>query len=187
VLDLGSVSEEAKTWLFENAAVMLYPTAQEGFGLVPFEAAAAGLPTLWAAHSSLAEVLPPEAAGVLPWDVGATAGAAAELVADGPARERLVASVREAGARFTWDRYAEAIVTVYREAATAPHRGFDDPTDQITDLALSLVGPKGWVPPDVQRALLAVSTHAPIRGPVFAALRVGYRALYRARRLRPRS
>ena len=100
---------------------------------------------------------------------------------------RLDAIVREAGARFTWDRYAEEIVEVYREAAVAPHRGSDEASDDISDLALSLVGPTGWLPPDVQRALLAVSTRAPLRGPVFAALRAGYRALYRARRLRPGS
>ena len=42
---------------------MLYPTVQEGFGLVPFEAARAGVPCLFAAQTSLAEVLPREAAG----------------------------------------------------------------------------------------------------------------------------
>ena len=54
----------------------------------------------------------------------------------------------------------------------------------LADLAVSLVGPGGYVPPDVQRALLAVSTRPSLRGPVFGALRAGYRALYRARRVR---
>ncbi len=186
-LDLGPVSEELKAWLYANASLMLYPTAQEGFGLIPFEAAEAGLASLWAAHSSLAEVLPAEAAGIVPWDVEATAARAAALLADAGERERLVDAVRAAGARFTWDRYAERAVEIYREAAVAPGRALHDPADDLTDLALSLVGPKGWLPPEVQRALLAVSARAPLRKLMFALLRAGYRALYRARRLRPGS
>lgn len=186
VLDLGSVSEGVKAWLYANASLMLYPTAAEGFGLIPFEAAQAGLAPLWAAHSSLAEVLPAAAAGIVPWDVEATAARAAELLGEPGARDELVAAVRAAGERFTWDRYAERIVEVYREAAVAPGRALHDPADELTDLALSLVGPRGWLPPDVQRALLAVSARAALRKPVFSALRAGYQALYRARRVRAR-
>jgi len=187
VVDLGAVDEAAKAWLYAHADLLIYPTVQEGFGLVPFEAAAAGVATLWAAHSSLAEVLPVEAAGIVAWDVHATARRAAELLRDPAAREALVATVREAAKRFNWDRTAEAIVAVYREAAVAPARAAVQARDGMPDLALSLVGPKCYVPPDVQQALLAVTARPALRRALFALLRGGYGALYRARRLPLRS
>ncbi len=50
------------------AAAVLYPTTFEGFGLMPFEAAAAGRPCLFASHTALAETLPAELATLVPWD-----------------------------------------------------------------------------------------------------------------------
>src|SRR5205814_869932 len=41
---LGAVSEPEKAWLLTNAAAVAYPTVDEGFGLLPFEAVAAGTP-----------------------------------------------------------------------------------------------------------------------------------------------
>src|SRR5207342_2846979 len=38
VLVLPSVTSVERNWLLRHAAVVLYPTAAEGFGLVPFEA-----------------------------------------------------------------------------------------------------------------------------------------------------
>ncbi len=68
VVELGAVREAEKRWLLEQAAAVLYPTVYEGFGLVPFEAAAAGTPCLFAPNTSLSEILPPELARLVPWD-----------------------------------------------------------------------------------------------------------------------
>ena len=181
VVDLGPVEEPEKTWVYANAALVVYPTVREGFGLVPFEAAEAGTATLWAAHSSLAELLPEEAAGIVPWDAEATAERAATLLADPAARAELVEAVRRAAARYRWDTTAARMVEVYREAATAPLRG-GEVQQRLPDLAVSLVGPGGWIPPEVQQALLAVSTRPGLRRPVFGALVKGYRAFYKLRR-----
>jgi hypothetical protein len=182
LVDLGVVTEAEKAWLLANAALMIYPTVQEGFGLVPFEAGEAGLATLWAAHTALAEVLPTEAAGIVAWNVAATAERAAELLADESARTALVAAVRAAGSEFTWDRTAAAMVEVYRRAAAAAPRVPPSRVEDIDDQALALVGPNGWIPPDAQRALLAVLTRPSLRAPFLAGLRVAYRLLYRMRR-----
>ena len=61
MLDLGAVSEAEKAWLFERSALVLYPSVIEGFGLVPFEAAAHGSPCMWAPVGSLGELLPKSA------------------------------------------------------------------------------------------------------------------------------
>jgi hypothetical protein len=67
----------------------------------------------------------------------------------------------------------------------APARQAVQGLDGMPDVALSLVGPKGYVPPDVQQALLAVTARPALRSLLFALLRGGYAALYRARRLPP--
>ena len=69
----AAVNEAEKRWLLEQAAAVVYPTVYEGFGLVPFEAAAAGAPCLFAPHTSLSEILPEELARLVPWDPAASA------------------------------------------------------------------------------------------------------------------
>ena len=79
VTDLGPVDEASKRWLYAHACALLYPTLYEGFGLIPLEAARAGLPCLFAAQASLSEVAP-EAATLVPWDAGASAQAVLPLL-----------------------------------------------------------------------------------------------------------
>jgi glycosyltransferase involved in cell wall biosynthesis len=184
VVALGEASEVEKAWLYREAALVLYPTTFEGFGFIPFEAAEAGTPSLWADQSSMGDLLPSEHAGIVPWDAAASAVNAARLIEDGDA---LVAAVRAAATELTWDRTAEVLVGIYREAATAPRRVSAEPRESLTDLAMSLVGPRGWLDPDEQLALLAVSTRPGLKRAVFGALRGGYRAMYRARRISGRT
>ncbi|MEA2133042.1 MAG: hypothetical protein QOC68_951, partial [Solirubrobacteraceae bacterium] len=184
VVDVGQTGEPEKAWLYENTALVLYPTVYEGFGFIPYEAAEAGAPALWAAQSSMADLLPTELAGIVPWDVEATAVRAATLIGDPEARAAQVAGVREVAAGYTWERAVEQLVGVYREAAVAPARASAEPRESLSDLAMSLVGPKGWLTPDDQLALLAVSARPALKRTVFSALRGGYRVMYRVRRAR---
>jgi GT2 family glycosyltransferase len=179
VIALGECPEAQKAWLYRHAALVLYPTTFEGFGFIPFEAAQAGAPSLWAPQSSMADLLPAEHAGIVPWDAEASAANAARLIAD---PQPLVEAVRRAAADLTWDRTAERLLAVYRDAATAPRRVSAEPRESLTDLAMSLVGPGGWLSPDDQQALLAVSTRPALKRTVFGALKGGYRAMYKARR-----
>jgi len=43
---VGHVSTQSRAWLLANATAVLYPTSAEGFGFVPYEAAALGTPTV---------------------------------------------------------------------------------------------------------------------------------------------
>jgi glycosyltransferase involved in cell wall biosynthesis len=184
VLRLGQVSEAEKAWLYENAALVLYPTVSEGFGLVPFEAAAAGTACMFAPVSSLAEVLDPALATLVPWDVEASADRALELLRDEAARQRLTAAIADRGRSYTWAETARQLEDVYRDVLrrpARPARGIMFGHEARPDVANALVGPGGYLPPDVQRALLAISTRPALRAPVFAALRASYRALKRRR------
>ena len=181
IAGLGEVSESEKAWLYENAALVLYPTVAEGFGLVPFEAAAAGTPCMFAPVSALQEVLGDELATLVPWDAEASADRALKLLADGSA---LVEAIAARGRDYTWASTAERLVEVYRGALARqpqPARVLLLGAEARSDVANALVGPGGHLPPDVQRALLAISTRPALRGPAFAALRASYRALKRAR------
>lgn len=186
VTRLGELSEAEVSWLYANASLVLYPTVSEGFGLVPFEAAEAGTACMFAAVSSLAEVLDPGDATLVPWDVEASAECALELLRDERERRRLVEAIADRGRRYTWAQTAERLVDVYRDVVRRPVQPARTlrfgAGEAPSDVAAALVGAGGHLPPDVQRALLAISTRPALRRPTFAALRASYRALKRARR-----
>jgi hypothetical protein len=120
VVELGAVTEAEKAWLLAHARLTLYPSVVEGFGLIPFESAAAGTPCVFAAQAALAETMPPELARIVPWDPVATAERAAVLLEDDQSRRDLVDGVSAAGAGLTWDATAAGIARVYRHVRDAP-------------------------------------------------------------------
>lgn len=107
VVRAGLVDASAKWWLLERADAVLYPSVVEGFGLVPFEAAAVGTPCLAPAASALAEVLGGTAALVPDWDAGVWAAAAARVISSSDAAQALVAEVRARAEVRSWDATAE--------------------------------------------------------------------------------
>jgi glycosyltransferase involved in cell wall biosynthesis len=117
-VDLGTVDESHKRWLYRHARALLYPTLYEGFGLLPLEAARAGLPCLFAAQASLSEIAP-GAATLLAWDARASAASVLPLLSDGPAREKHLARLREMPIP-TWKEVAGELVAVYRRAVGEP-------------------------------------------------------------------
>jgi glycosyltransferase involved in cell wall biosynthesis len=118
VTDLGLVDEASKRWLYAHACALLYPTLYEGFGLIPLEAARAGLPCLFAAQASLSEVAP-DAATLVPWDAGASARAVLALLSEGTRREEHLAKLRGHSVPG-WDEVGRALHSVYEQALTAP-------------------------------------------------------------------
>lgn len=123
VLDLGPVSEDEKRWLMGHARAQICASDYEGFGLIPLESAAAGRPCIYAPVTSLGEIIDPAAATIVPWDVVASAGAAAGLLHDGDARDRHLSLLRDAMARYTWDAVVTRLVQSYRQAIDSPYRG----------------------------------------------------------------
>ena len=198
VVDLGAIDEPAKALLYRDAAAVLYPTLSEGFGLIPFEAAAAGTPPLFASVSSLADLLPAAAARLVPWDAEASAGRALALLRDPAAAAEQVALVRAAGERFTWDRAAAALVGVYeavvagpaREAAALGWTAFEAEARRaeavdayyrleraISPTGRSLVGGDGLLDEQGQRALAGLLRRRVSGPPTRAVLRLLGRAV----------
>jgi glycosyltransferase involved in cell wall biosynthesis len=122
VVSLGPVGERERTWLFEHASAIVYPSVYEGFGLVPFESALAGVPCLFSPQASLADAAPDGTATIVPWDPVASAAQAYTLLTDARARARHVESLAARARSLTWDATAAAMVEIYRQAAAAPVR-----------------------------------------------------------------
>jgi GT2 family glycosyltransferase len=171
---LPAVSESEKTWLYDETALVLYPTVQEGFGLVPFEAARAGVPCLFAAQTSLAEILPRDTARIVQWNAHLTADAALELISDEQARKAQIAAILAAGERFRWERTGELLVDVYRQVFEAPMR----PARAVL-MDDSPLPRAPAMPPELERALVAVTARPRVRRPLLA----GIKAARRLRRL----
>jgi glycosyltransferase involved in cell wall biosynthesis len=119
-VDLGRVSDEEQRWLYRHAALVVYPTLYEGFGLIPFEAAAAGTPCVYSSRSSVAEYLPAEGALLDLADVAATANRLAPLLERADAGEPIVGAIRAAAEELTWNRNAAAYADIYRRALDRP-------------------------------------------------------------------
>ncbi|HEV3228266.1 MAG TPA: glycosyltransferase [Solirubrobacteraceae bacterium] len=215
VHDLGPVDQAERDWLMSNAAAVVYPSVYEGFGLIPFEAAQAGVPCVFAAQTSLSEVLPEGAASLVPWNPVLSAARMLPLLTDEGARADHVRAVREASGRLTWEAAAEAMVDVYREAAHGPSRAMmgvsrdqarreleidrmrAEHAARVAELelereearrlywnlreqagdGLSLVGPRGSLPEEMQRALLALSARPALSRPLYRAAAGAYRAI----------
>jgi glycosyltransferase involved in cell wall biosynthesis len=214
VIELGAVDEHEKAWLVSRTAAVVYPSVYEGFGLVPFEAALSGVPCVFAAQSSLAEVLPVDQAAIIPWDSEQSAAKAFELLEDATTRARHVQALADAAKPLTWKASAEATVSVYKEAAVAPQREaqalsrdgvqrehelrelvaardalmaklegereharrmYDELNAEVGS-GLSLIGPHGALPEDLQRALLALSARPALSRPLYGAGALAFRA-----------
>jgi GT2 family glycosyltransferase len=189
VIDFAAVSEAEKEWLYNRVGLVVYPTVHEGFGLIPFEAADHGVPCLWSKGTSLSEVLPDSAGGIVPWDAGLSADAALELLRDSQARARNLEAIHAAAAKLTWDATAAEMLALYDatcDAPATPARAIGRRQGlmggALSEDAMRLVGPGGALPSDVERPLLALATHPQIGAPMFRVMKFGYRASYRLRR-----
>lgn len=118
VIDLGSVDDQGKRWLYRHARALLYPTIYEGFGLLPLEASRAGLPCLFASQASLAE-LAGEAATLRPWDARASAAAVLPLLMDGLERDEHLARLRALDIP-SWSAVAKELTAIYEQALVDP-------------------------------------------------------------------
>jgi GT2 family glycosyltransferase/glycosyltransferase involved in cell wall biosynthesis len=122
VVDVAAVDEGAKRWLLHNATLMIYPSVHEGFGLIPFEAAEAGLACAFSDQTSIGELFPSSLALIEQWDPEATAKRLAPYLESERLRAQHVSAVLAAAAPLTWRRVGRALLDVYTIAAGSQAR-----------------------------------------------------------------
>src|SRR6202167_6499018 len=114
---LGFVPFEALRIFFESAALFVFPSLYEGFGLPPLEAMATGTPVVASNVSALPEVLGDAALLVNPENVFEIARAIQDALLDEDLREELIARGKAQAARYSWERTARQVLEVYREVS----------------------------------------------------------------------
>lgn len=123
-VQLGPVSDEVLGWLYRHAALLVFPSKGEGFGLPVLEAMSAGCPVVAARIPAVEEVAGAAAHFFAPGDAVAAAAEAALLLEDAGARASSVERGRARAGEFSWGRHLDGLVEVYRELAVAgPERG----------------------------------------------------------------
>jgi len=119
VLFTGRVDGDARSWLLHHAAVLAYPSLDEGFGFPLLDAMQAGVPVVTSDAGSIPEVAG-EAALMSPaTDTDALAANLSAVLADPELRARLVDAGHAQHRRFTWDACADGMATLYHSLAEA--------------------------------------------------------------------
>jgi glycosyltransferase involved in cell wall biosynthesis len=116
---LAWVSAPELEALYAEAAVFVFPSLYEGFGLPVLEAMARGVPVAASNASSLPEVAGDAALLFDPLDVDAIAGAIRTILGSEARARELGERGRERAGRFTWARTARETVEAYRRALGA--------------------------------------------------------------------
>lgn len=116
ILRAGRVADPVVPALLRNAAVVAYPSWEEGFGLPALEALACGAPLVSTHGSAIEEIV--DDAGVLvpPGDSAALADALEWLLSDDSARSVFVREGPDRAAEFTWTESARQHVKAYEQA-----------------------------------------------------------------------
>jgi glycosyltransferase involved in cell wall biosynthesis len=116
VILTGFVAREDLPALYRGAAMLVYPSLYEGFGLPPVEAMACGTPVITSNTTSLPEVVGKAALTVDPTNVEAIAGAMARLLDDAALRQELKEAGIRRSRRYTWPRAAQDLLAALQGA-----------------------------------------------------------------------
>nr|WP_283250976.1 glycosyltransferase family 1 protein [Rhabdothermincola salaria] len=113
---LGWVTDADRDALLAGARVFAYPSLYEGFGLPPLEALAHRTPVLATRAGALPEVLVDAAEWAQPGDPDDLAAGLFRLLDDDDRCRALVHAGLARLDAFSWERTADGLVTLYRDA-----------------------------------------------------------------------
>lgn len=117
VLFTGRVDEGVRSWLLHHAAVLAYPSLDEGFGFPLLDAMQAGAPVVASTAGSIPEVAGAAALLSDPHDVDALAANLALAVDSRSVRADLIAAGSARWPQFSWERCATELAGLYRRVA----------------------------------------------------------------------
>jgi glycosyltransferase involved in cell wall biosynthesis len=111
----GFVPDQTLAALYRLAAVFVFPSLYEGFGLPPLEAMASGAPVITSNVSSLPEVVGDAALLIDPYDPEAIADAMRRVFSDEALRQQLKERGHIRARHFSWDRSVRRVHEIYQE------------------------------------------------------------------------
>lgn len=110
---LGRVDDDTAAWILHHAAVLAYPSLDEGFGFPLLEAMACDVPIVASDAGSIPEIAADAALLVPASDADRLAGALALAIDDESTRRRLMASGRRRLADFSWATTVDRLLALY--------------------------------------------------------------------------
>jgi len=116
VRHLGYVAADDLPGLYRGAAMLLFPSLFEGFGIPLVEAMAFGCPIAAAKTTSIPEIVGDAALLFDPRHPDSIAAVCAQLLTDDDLRQTLIACGREQATRFSWERAADETLAVFEGA-----------------------------------------------------------------------
>lgn len=117
VVVTGQIREQDKAPLYSAAALYLFPSLYEGFGIPVLEAMACGAAVVTSNLSALPEVAGDAAHLVDPYSVEAITAAIAELLENDELRNSLRERALLRARDFSWQRVAQQTLEVYKKLA----------------------------------------------------------------------
>jgi glycosyltransferase involved in cell wall biosynthesis len=126
VVFIGPLEGERKLQAFVDSDVVVYAGSSESFGMVPFEAALCGVPTITAEGSACGEILSGLGAGfVVPYgDAARLAQAIDAILGHGQQAAQKVSAVRgKIKEQLSWEQIARQYEEAYQSARSAPRGG----------------------------------------------------------------
>jgi len=104
---LGFVSDAAIAWLYQNAALMIFPSRFEGFGMPILEAYRHHLPVVAARNTSLTEVAGDAALLCETDNIAAFTAAVERVLGDSQSRQKMIVAGIQQLTRFSWQQTAQ--------------------------------------------------------------------------------
>ena len=117
VVFLGPVPDQDLPALYSGAALFVFPSLYEGFGLPPLEAMACGTPVICSNTSSFPEVVGEAAIMIDPFDVEGLAAAMGHVLGDGDLQAEMREKALKQAAKFSWEETARQTLKVYKAVA----------------------------------------------------------------------
>lgn len=113
---LGTIEHDVKQWLLRQAAVLAYPSLDEGFGFPVLEGQLASTPVVARAVGAIPEIAGDGAALVDQRDAHDFAQAIDRVLTDGTYRLGLLEAGNRNVRRFTWAETASGLVDLYHRS-----------------------------------------------------------------------
>jgi glycosyltransferase involved in cell wall biosynthesis len=115
IIFTGYISDRELNSLYRNAALFVYPSLYEGFGIPPLEAMGCGVPVVVSNVASLPEVCGDAAYYVDPRNVESISEGIYRVLTDENLRNTLILKGLERIKLFSWEKAAKEVLNVYDE------------------------------------------------------------------------